>query len=103
MTSDEDGIRTRECGDVRFEEVADMDVDAWGPKATGILLDDGLALRADLEGTYLKMRELQTGLDGYAACAEADVPKDTSLGKFKGLEREQTDGHLGDHLLTTVE
>ena len=58
MTSDEDGIRTRECGDVRFKEIADMDVDAWGPKATGILLDDGLALRTDLEGADREMREL---------------------------------------------
>ena len=75
MTSDEDGIRTREGCDVRFKEVADMDVDAWSSKATGILLDDVLTLRTDLEGTDLKMRELQTSLDGYAACAEADIPK----------------------------
>ena len=103
MTSDEDGIRAREGGDIRFEEVADMDVDAWSSKATGILLDDVLTLRTDLEGTDLKMRELQTSLDGYAACAEADIPKNMSLGKFEGLECQQTDGHLGDHLLTTVE
>ena len=80
-----------------------MDVDAWGSKATGVLLDDGLALRTDLEGTDREMRELQAGLDGYAACAEADVPKDMSHGQFEGLERQQTDGHLGDHFLTTIE
>ena len=79
-----------------------MDVDAWGSKTTGILLDDSLALRTDLESTNLKMRELQAGLDGYAACTEADIPEDVSFGKFEGLERQQTDGHLGDHLLTAI-
>ena len=73
MTSDEDGIRAREGGDIRFEEVADMDVDAWGSKATGVLLDDGLALRTDLESADREMRKLQAGLDGYAACVGAST------------------------------
>ena len=30
-----------------------MDVDAWGTKAMGVFLDDGLALRTDFESTDL--------------------------------------------------
>ena len=103
VTTDEDGIRTGELGDVRFEEVADMDVNAWHTKSTGIFVNNSLTFRTDFETTDLKMGELQAGLDGYAACAETDIPKDVSLGQFEGLERQQTDGHLGDHFLTTIE
>ena len=53
MTSDEYGIWARNGCDVRFEEIAYMDVDAWGTKLAGILMDDGLTLRADLEGFNL--------------------------------------------------
>ena len=80
-----------------------MDVDAWGSKTTGILLDDGLALRTNLEGADCEMRKLQAGFDGYTACTEADVPEDMSLGKFEGLQCEQANRHLGNHLLTAVE
>ena len=79
-----------------------MDVDAWGSKATGVLMDDSLALWTDLECTDLKMWELQTSLYRYAARTEANVPENVSLGQIEGLKRQQTDGHLGDHLLTTV-
>ena len=80
-----------------------MDVDAWGSEATSVLLDDRLALRTDLKGLDLKMWELQTRLDRYAARAEANVPKHLSIGKVESLERQQTDGHLGDHLFSAVE
>ena len=56
-----------------------MDVDAWGTKLAGVFLDDGLALRTDLESADLQMRELQTGFDRDAACAETDVPEDASF------------------------
>ena len=61
MTADEDGIgnaRRRVGGSGGFEEVAYMDVDAWGTEATGGLVDDSLALRAYLEGFYMQMGEL---------------------------------------------
>ena len=76
MTADEDGVRTGEGREVCLQEIADMDVDARGTKTTGILLDDGLALRTDLECADLEMRELQTGFDRDAACAESDVPEE---------------------------
>ena len=53
VSADEYGIWARNSCDVRFEEVADVDVDAWGTKLAGILMDDGLTLRADLEGFNL--------------------------------------------------
>ena len=70
MTSDEDGIRMGKSRNISLEEIADMDVDAWGTKLTSVFLDDGLALRTDLEGFDLEMRELQTSFDRDAACAE---------------------------------
>ena len=103
VSSDEYGIWARNGCDVRLEEVADVDVDAWGSKLAGILMDDGLALRADFEGADGEMRELQTGLDRDAACAEANVPENVTERQVEGLKRQQADGHLGDHLLTTVE
>ena len=63
MTADEDGVRTGEGREVCLQEIADMDVDARSTKTTGILLDDGLALRTDLKSADLEMRELQTGFD----------------------------------------
>ena len=80
MSADKDRIRTRERRDVCFEKVANMDIDAWCTETTGILLDDGLALRTDLEGFDMQMRELQTSLDGDAARAETDIPEDMMLG-----------------------
>ena len=63
-----------------------MDVDAWGTKATGVFLDDGLALRADLESADLQMGELQTGLNRDAASAETDVPEDASFRQVECLK-----------------
>lgn len=103
VTTDEDGIGAGERRDVGLEKIADVDVDARGTEATGVLLDDGLALRSDLETAYLQMRELQTGLDGDAARAETDVPEHLSGSQFEGLEGQQADGHLGNHLLAAVE
>jgi hypothetical protein len=103
MTSDENSIRTRDRGDIRFEEVTDMYVDAWGTEATGILMDDGLTLRSNLEGFDMQMRELQTGFYRDTACAKADVPKDMTTGEIEGLKCQQTDGHLGDHLRAAIE
>ena len=103
MTSDENGIRMGEGRDILFQEIADMDIDARSTKTTTVFLDDGFALRTDFKGDDLKMRELETSLDRDAACAEADVPEYVSLWKLEGLKRQQTDGHLGDHLLSSVE
>ena len=103
VTADEDGIGAGERCDVGLEKIADVDVDARGTEATGVLLDDGLALRSDLETAYLQMRELQTGLDGDAARAETDVPEHLSGSQIEGLEGQQADGHLGNHLLAAVE
>ena len=87
MTADEDGVRTGEGREVCLQEIADMDVDARSTKTTSVLLDDGLALRTDLKSADLEMRELQTGFDRDAACAEADVPErvKSESGMPKGL------------------
>ena len=79
-----------------------MHVDAWGSKAAGIFMDDGLTLRTDLKGLNMQMRELQTSFDADAARTEANIPKHVSFGKIECLECQQTDGHFRNHLLTTV-
>jgi hypothetical protein len=61
VSTDEDGIggcdgiaaNRTEVADVDVAEVADVDVDAWGAETAGIFMDDGFALRANLEGFYL--------------------------------------------------
>ena len=83
-------------------EVANMDMDAWGTEAAGILLDDGLALRTYLKGFDVQMGKLQAGLDADAARAEADVPEHMTAWEVESLECQQTDGHLGNHLLAPV-
>ena len=103
VTADKDCIRTRQGGDIRFEEVANMDTDAWGTEATGILLDDGLTLRTDLEGFDMQMWELQTGFYRDTARTETDVPQNLSLWQVECLQRQQTNGHLGDHFLSAIE
>ena len=80
-----------------------MDVDAWGMEATGILLDDGFAFGANFEGFDVEMGEEEAGFDGDGACTEADVPKGVTFGQVKGLEGEEADGHLRNHLFATVE
>ena len=80
-----------------------MDVDAWGTKLARIFLDDGLAFWTNFEGFDLQMGELQTSLNRDAACAETDVPEHMFTRQFSCLKRQQTDGHLGNHLLTSVE
>ena len=77
-------------------------IDAWSSVPSGILTDDGLALGAYLESLDLKMRKLQTCLYGNTPCAETDVPKHMLTGKAKSGKGEQSDGHLRNHLLTTV-
>ena len=75
VTADEDGIRMREFFDRLFQEIADMDADACSSEATGILMDDCLALWADLKCLDMEVRKLKTCLDGDAACTETDVPE----------------------------
>ena len=58
MTADKDGIGVGEMADIRFEEIAHVNVDAWGSETTGILLNNGLALRADLKCLNLEMWKL---------------------------------------------
>ena len=87
---------------VCFEEIADMHVNAWGTEPTGILLDDGFALRTDFEGFYLQMRKLQTGLDGHAARTKTDIPEHLPLRQVKRLKRQQSDRHLGNHLFAPI-
>ena len=74
MPANEYGIRTGEGREVCFQKIADMYIDAWGTKLTGVLLDDGLALRTNFESADFEMRELQSCLDADAACAETYIP-----------------------------
>ena len=76
MSTNEDGIRTRQCREICMKKITDIDVDTWGTKLASVFLDNRLALWTYLEGVDLQMRELQTCFDRDAACAEADVPKD---------------------------
>ena len=48
------------------------------------------------------MGELQTSLDADTTRTEPDIPEDMTLGEFEGLKCKQTDGHLGNHFLTTI-
>ena len=73
MSANEYCIRTRQCRDVRLEEIADVYFDARGSEFAGILVDDGLALRTDLKSFDMQMGKLQTGLNGNASCAESNV------------------------------
>lgn len=75
VSANEDGIWLGKGRNVCFKEIADMYVEAWGAEAMGILVDDGFTFRTDFESLDVQMRELQAGLDGDAACAEADIPK----------------------------
>ena len=85
MTSDKHSVRAGKGGEVCIQEVADMNIDAWGTKLASVLLDNRFALRTDLKGADLKMRKLQTGFDRDAACTETDVPEDALLAQFEGL------------------
>ena len=71
--------------------------------AAHVRVDDGLALGAHLEGHDLEVREHQPRLNADAARAEADVPEHVATRQVEGLQREQADGHLGNHLLAAVE
>ena len=88
MSANEDSIRTGEVGDISLKEVTDMHIDARGTKATGVLVDDGFALRTDLEGLDIQMGKLQACLDGNASSTKADIPEDVSLRKIKCLKRQ---------------
>ena len=103
VTSDKDCIRTGERGDICFEEVAHVDIDAWSTQSSHVFMDDGFAFRTDLESLDLQMGELQASLYRDAARTEADIPENMSLGKFEGLKCKQTNGHLGNHLLATIQ
>ena len=85
VASDEDGIGTRQRGDVSLQEITHTHLDTRGTETTGILTNQGLALGTDLKRAHLEMGELQTGLDGDTARAETDVPEDPALGEFEGL------------------
>ena len=80
MPANEHGIGFWKGGQVCFKEVAYMGMDAWRAKLPGILLDDGFALRTNLESLYLQVWELQTGLDRDATRAETNVPQDVPMG-----------------------
>ena len=56
-----------------------MDVDTWGTELTGVLVDNRLALRTDLEGFDMQVGKLQTGFDRDTARTEADIPEHLSL------------------------
>ena len=102
MTADKDRIRTGKRREVSIKKVTHQNLNPWCSQSTGILLDDGLALRTNLKAADLKMRELQTGFDGHTTRTEADIPEHASLRKFESLKGQQSDGHLRDHLLTTI-
>ena len=55
MPANEHGIGFWKGGQVCFKEVAYMDMDAWRAKLEGVLLDDGFALRTNLESLYLQV------------------------------------------------
>ena len=76
VATDEDGIGRGDCDTIAvyLAEVADVDDDAGSAEAASVLMDDGLALRADLEGFDMKVGEVEAGLYRDAARAEADVP-----------------------------
>ena len=88
MPANEDSIRGSDGIATNGTEITHVDIDAWSTKLSGVFLDDGFALRTNLEGFYLQMRELQTSLYRYTARTEADVPKHLSLGQIESLERE---------------
>ena len=79
MSANEDGIRMGNAFYIYIEEIAHMDVDAWGSKFAGVFMDDGFTLWPYLEGLDMQMRELQAGLDADAARTETDIPKHISL------------------------
>lgn len=76
VTADEYGVGRSVCCDLvaTYTKITDMEADAWSTEAAGVLLNDSLALRANLEGFYLEMRELQAGLDADTTRAGTDVP-----------------------------
>ena len=80
-----------------------MYVNAWGAKAAGIFMNDSFAFGTDFESFNLQMRKQQTGLDRDAARAGTDVPQGVATTQVERLKGQQTDGHLGYHLLATVE
>ena len=88
MSTDEYCIWTRKSCYVCLEEITNMDVDAWSTELPGILFDDRLALRANLEGLDLQMRKLQTSLDRHTACTKAYIPKYTMLCEVQSLKGE---------------
>ena len=58
-----------------FEEVTHVDLYAWSPMTTGILTDNGLALRSHLKGYDMQMGEEQSGLYRNTSRTEANVPQ----------------------------
>jgi hypothetical protein len=53
MTSNEDGIGSWDTLAAYRTEISHVDVNSWGTKATGILLNDGFTLRTNLKGLDL--------------------------------------------------
>jgi hypothetical protein len=79
VAADEDGIRSRRGTAAYTTEVADVEVDAGGTVAAGVLLNDSFALRADFEGFDVEMGEQEAGFDADTTCAGADVPEHTAM------------------------
>lgn len=103
MTADEDGIGGCDGIAADGEEVAHVDVDAGGMETAGVLLDDGFTFGAHLEGVDVEVGEEEAGFDADGASAEADVPEGVAVGQVEGLEGEEADGHLGNHLGAAIE
>ena len=103
MTTDEYGIGTEQVCRVGLQEVSDMYVNSRRAESAAVVVNQFFALRPYLKGHHLQVGKLQPGFDRHAACAEANVPKDVLSRQVEGLQREQADGHLRNHLLPVVE
>ena len=103
MTSDKNGIRTGNVGEVGVEEITDMYLYARSSHLSTVLQHDGFAFLSLLKRDHMEMWKLQTGLYRYASRTEPDIPKNMPLWQVKALKGEQAYGHLGDHFLSAVE
>ncbi len=103
VAADEDSVGAGQRGDVCLHEIAHVKVEARSVETAGVFVDDGFAFGTNFEGMDVEVGKLQVRFDGDRACAGPDVPKGVSVGEVECLEREEADGHLGDHFLTSVE
>ena len=63
----------------------------------GIGFHEMLSFRALLEGYHLKVGELEFRLDGNGTRAKTDVPERVAFPQVEHTEREQANGHFGNH------